>query len=194
MEAPSADAVYEPSEHPRRLLRPTSTNSAETTLSPSAGSATLGCHRATPSLRPKWATRMSYPTIRSNRHRDRARAASRRPAAHSHDLTRRAASLPQQGRASHPSVPYGGGESGTSKASPARSASPVTLRLLPRRCRLIIARRVCQGRRTRGVRCGIIRLRHEHGRYEAMAPIVASIEIARRPEEVVLVRDRPPRA
>jgi len=34
---------------------------------------------------------MGYPTIRANRHRDRAGAASRRPTAHSHDLTRRAA-------------------------------------------------------------------------------------------------------
>jgi NADPH:quinone reductase-like Zn-dependent oxidoreductase len=37
---------------------------------------------------------MGYPTIRANRHRDRARAASRRPTAHSHDLTRRAAHSP----------------------------------------------------------------------------------------------------
>ena len=34
------------------------------------------------------------PMIRSNRHRDRARPASRRPTAHSHDLTRRAAHSP----------------------------------------------------------------------------------------------------
>ena len=60
-------------------------------LSPFAGSATSGSQRATGSFRPKRTRRMGYPRIRANRYRDRARAASRRPTVHSHDLTRRAA-------------------------------------------------------------------------------------------------------
>jgi D-alanyl-D-alanine carboxypeptidase len=60
-------------------------------LSHNAGTTIPRWHWATGSLRPRRTRRMGYPTIRSNRHRDRARAASLSPTAHSHDLTRRAA-------------------------------------------------------------------------------------------------------